>query len=248
MSKKNPNKLLRLLHSIFLIVWAVISTVVFATLTIASRPFSRNLSLGVARIWIAIMVFVSGVKVDRRGLEKLDRSQTYIFMSNHISALDIPIIQASLPLRTAFMAKRELFFIPFFGWGMAVSGHISVNRQNPVKARRSMERAATTLKTGRNSLIVFPEGTRSRTGELGPFKLGVFSIAIEAGVPIVPIALQGTHEILPRGSYYIKPLPVRLSVGVPVSTSGFDRKNKAILAKLIRDRIEGMLSEKTKRS
>jgi 1-acyl-sn-glycerol-3-phosphate acyltransferase len=242
MADKIPRKLFRLCHSFFLIIWVVFSVIIFGILTDLTRVVSRRLAMWVTRTWLVIVIFFSGIKMNVHGLEKLDRKRDYIFMANHVSALDIPILQAALPFRTAFMAKKELFYIPFFGWGIAVSGHIPVDRKNPSRARKSMERAVTALRTGRNSLIVFPEGTRSKTGELGPFKLGVFSIAVEAGANIVPIALKGTHRILPKGSFYINPMPVTVQIGEPVSSSGFDRKNKSVLARLVRDRIEDMLA------
>jgi 1-acyl-sn-glycerol-3-phosphate acyltransferase len=244
MKSKSPNRILRFLHAIFLILWIVVSTVIFATSVIIFRPVSRWISVTLMKLWMMLAIFFSGVKVKITGTEKIDRKRSYVFMSNHISAADIAILYAACPVSISFLAKRELFFVPFFGWGIAAGGHIPINRSNPKSARRSIDRAVRLLSSGKTSLAVFPEGTRSRTGEMGEFKLGVFSLAIQAGTPVVPVAIRGSRQILPKGSYFINPAPVTVSISDPISVSGFDRKNKGVLAKIVRDRIEELLKQR----
>ena len=237
-------KALRILHSAFLMVWAIVTTVLFTLFIYIVRPFSYALAFGTCKAWNVLLLLLCGVRLDVSGLEKIERGRNYIFMSNHLSALDISILYYALPFRITFMAKRELFMIPVFGWALAVTRHIPVDRSSPRRAGRAVNRAVANLKNLRGSLMVFPEGTRSRTGELGAFKLGVFSIAVDAGVPIIPVAIQGSREILPRGSYLINPSRVTVRIGGAVSTSGFTRKSKAALAAVVRDHLEDLLSGK----
>ena len=171
MKTKNSSKFLRIVHAFFFILWIVVSAVVFATLVIVLRPLSRWISMGLMKRWMMLAIFFSGVRIELSGVEKIDRKRNYIFMSNHASAADIPILYAACPVFLSFLAKRELFFIPIFGWGMAAGGHIPIKRNNPKSARRTIKRAIKGLRSGKISLVVFPEGTRSQTGELGDFKL-----------------------------------------------------------------------------
>ncbi len=245
MKTNKLGRVFRFLHAFLLILWIIASCVVFGTLVIVLRPLSRKISMTLMKVWMMIAIFFSGVRIEISGTEKLDRNRNYIFMSNHVSAADIAIIYAACPGFISFLAKRELFFIPFFGWGIAAGGHIPVNRGNPKSARRSIERAVRSLRSGKISLVVFPEGTRSATGELGEFKLGVFTLAVQSGVPVVPVAIRGSREVLPKGSFFMNPLPVSVSLGDPVSASGFDRKNKSLLAKIVRDKVEELLHQRT---
>ncbi len=245
MKTKNSSKFLRFVHAFFFILWIVVSSTVFATLVIVMRPFSRWISMGLMKAWMMLAIFFSGVRIDISGVEKIDRNRNYIFMSNHASAADIPILSGACPVFISFLAKRELFFIPIFGWGMAAGGHIPINRNNPKSARRTINRAIKALRSGTISLVVFPEGTRSQTGELGDFKLGVFSLAVQSGTPIVPVAIRGSRDVLPKGSYFMNPVPVSVSFSDPVSVSGFDRKNKGVLAKIVRDKVEELLHRRT---
>jgi len=242
--KPNSSRFLRILHSGFLMIWVSVTTVLFTTFILLVRPLSRGLAFDASRVWTILVLFMSGIRLDVSGREKLERGRSYIVMSNHASAMDIPIVYAALPFRFGFLAKRELFLIPFFGWGVAATGHIPVDRKSPRRARRSVERAVRVLRSRGNSLAVFPEGTRTRTGELGRFKLGVFSIAVDAGVPIVPVAIRESREILPRGSYLINPSRVTVRIGEPISTAGFTRNSKGALAEVVRDHIAVLLEDR----
>lgn len=124
--------------------------------------------------------------------------------------------------------------------GISLSKEIIPNRLAELSSGRTRA-----LRSGKISLAVFPEGTRSQTGELGDFKLGVFSLAVQSGTPIVPVAIRGSRDVLPKGSYFMNPVPVSVSLSDPVSVSGFDRKNKGLLAKIVRDKVEELLHRRT---
>ncbi|MBA7519267.1 Bifunctional protein Aas [subsurface metagenome] len=236
-------------HRIFIttivILWVIVSTPVCTVFILLFRPFSLLIPAAFARLWCSILTLMSGITVTVEGLSKLDRKKSYIFASNHLSAADIALLYYGLPFRIGYLAKKELFFIPFFGWSMWALGHVAVDRKNPQRSRRSIERAAKILHKGRTSLVVFPEGTRSVTGELGVFKLGVFSLAIKAGVEIVPVAIQGTRELMPKGSFYINPCPVSIRVDSSIPTASLTRKNKQEIATRVRARVTAMLAAET---
>ncbi len=235
----------RIFISTIVLLWVIVMTPVFTVFILLSRLISPYIPVAFARLWFSIPTLMSGVPVTVEGLSKLDRKKSYIFASNHLSAADIALLYYGLPFRIGYLAKKELFFIPFFGWSMWALGHIAVDRKNPQRSRRSIEKAAKILRKGRTSLVVFPEGTRSVTGELGVFKLGVFSLAIEAGMEIVPVAIQGTRELMPKGSLYINPGPVSVRVDSSIPTASLTRKSKLDIATRVRERVAAMLAAET---
>ena len=234
-------KLLRVVHAFFLILWLILSTVFFSLTIYLFRPFSMRLAHWSAQMWVAFLILLSGVRITVTGKENLAPGRNYILMSNHLSAADIPLLYRALPLPFVYLAKRELFLIPFFGWSMLFVGHIPINRKSPRSAKRSLDKAVRVLGKGKSSLVVFPEGTRSPTGELGPFMLGVFSLAIAAQKETVPVAIQGSREILPKGSYLVQPHPVSVRIGKPIPTTGYARESKKELANRVREAMEELL-------
>jgi 1-acyl-sn-glycerol-3-phosphate acyltransferase len=163
-------------------------------------------------------------------------------MSNHQSALDIATLLAGLPVPFKFIAKRELFRIPVFGWAIRRAGYISIDRQNPREALKAIEEAVARIKEGANVLI-FPEGTRSADGKLLPFMKGAFSLAGRAGVPVVPLAIVGTNALQPRGAAVPKSKGrVVIVVGRPIPPRGKGLSYKAELMEEVRRAIEGLLA------
>jgi 1-acyl-sn-glycerol-3-phosphate acyltransferase len=172
------------------------------------------------RDWAHHLIRVTRLQVEAVGLERLQSDRPYVFAANHASFVDIWVLLAWLPGSVRFIAKRELFAIPLFGAALRATGQIALDRQHLDSATQSYGEAAGEVRGGR-SVIVFVEGTRSRDGRLQEFKKGAFVLAIEAGVPLVPVFVRGTHRVLPRGSLWLRRGAVGLVVGQPVSTDGF---------------------------
>jgi 1-acyl-sn-glycerol-3-phosphate acyltransferase len=162
---------------------------------------------------------VAGVKIIVNGKEKLEKNKRYVFICNHQSGLDIPILYNGLSEKICFIAKKELFMIPIFGWGLYFTGHIWIDRSNARKAHRSIEQAVQRLKKDNVSLVLFPEGTRSEDGKVAPFKQGSFALAQKAGVSVVPIGIRGAIGLLPKHSAFVNPGTVYLDICDPVEIS-----------------------------
>jgi 1-acyl-sn-glycerol-3-phosphate acyltransferase len=163
------------------------------------------------------------IELDARGAEGVPPGRAYVYMSNHQSHLDIPVLYATLPSRTIRMlAKQELFRIPLWGAGLRAAEFIEVDRGNHARAVRAIERAEALVRDG-VSIYLAPEGTRSRDGRIGPLKKGGFHLALATGAPIVPVALRGTIDILPRGSQSMKTgRRVQVRIGAPIDVAGRD--------------------------
>jgi 1-acyl-sn-glycerol-3-phosphate acyltransferase len=163
-------------------------------------------------------------------------------MANHASTIDIWALFLAIPRRVRMIAKKQLARIPLFGWVMWAGRFIFIDRQNAMAARRSIDDAGRRIRGG-DSVLIFPEGTRTRDGELGPFKKGGFHLAMEAGVPIVPIALRGTRALMPRGSLRVKSGEVFVTIGTPIPTSGLTLDDRPVLIQRVRDAIAAMAAE-----
>jgi 1-acyl-sn-glycerol-3-phosphate acyltransferase len=170
--------------------------------------------------WLAMRIAswgprVAGIKVKVSGLESLDPSRTYIFMSNHVSNLDPPILVPLIPRRTSVLVKKELFRIPIFGRAMRIGSLVPVDRSNRQAAIASLKAAADVLQRGIN-LAIFVEGTRSPDGTLLPFKKGPFYLALDSSVPVVPVTIVGTFEAMPKGSFAIRSRLVEIVFHPPI--------------------------------
>jgi len=220
------------------IVWVIFSTLFFGTLAILASLVSRtgNPVHIIARIWGYSILLVSRVRVRVTGQENFDPSRPYIFMSNHQSNFDIPVLLAHLRCQFRWLAKAELFRIPVFGRGMRGAGYIPIDRSDRRAAIRSLQTAAETIRQG-SSVMIFPEGTRSLDGNLRSFKKGGFVLAVDAGVPIVPVLIRGTFDIMPRSGLRIRPGRVWVRILPPIKTAGYSRKQKDELQALVRDRM-----------
>jgi 1-acyl-sn-glycerol-3-phosphate acyltransferase len=183
------------------------------------------------------------VKVKVEGLEKITAEGSYVFVSNHLSYMDTPVVLANIPVQFRFLAKSGLFKIPLLGTHLARAGHISVPRDDARAAVKTMTTAAQVIRERGISLLIFPEGGRSQTGELASFKEGAAYIAIRAGVPLVPIALLGTREVLAFGSGHIRAGSVTMRIGEPVPTDQIQLRDRGRITTELRDRIVSMLDE-----
>jgi 1-acyl-sn-glycerol-3-phosphate acyltransferase len=209
-------------------VWICIAAVV------ALVTWNRDAPLVMARrIWAPVVLWAAGVRYRVEPLPALDPATPHVFVMNHQSMLDIACAFGSIPLPLRFIAKKVLKHVPFLGWYMWLTGMIFVDRSGGSKAVRSLAKAAARIKAGAN-ILVFPEGTRSKDGAILPFKGGPFMLALQAGVPIVPVAIEGSGRVLPSGSFLVRPGEVRLKVGKPILTAGRPRSAREALLREVR--------------
>lgn len=206
----------------FLIPSIAVYTVVLGTASVASSLVDRrgHFAHRCARAWSWLILRTTGVRVERRGLERLTPGKTYIFVSNHQSIYDIPIVFASLPWQLRIIAKASLGRFPFLGWHLSRTGHLLVDRRHPDPV--GILRRWQALVSRGLSLIVFPEGTRSADGGVGRFKAGSFLLAIQAGLPLVPISIAGSRHVMLKGRLMTCPGHVSLTVHEPVETTGLE--------------------------
>jgi 1-acyl-sn-glycerol-3-phosphate acyltransferase len=201
-------------------------TIILGALSLLSSFFDKSghIQHGFARLWSRMILGTIGAKPQVEGMERIDISKAQVYVVNHLSALDIPVLYAYLPFQFRILAKKELFRYPFMGWHLSRSGQIPVVLENPKASVRSLTRAVAALKEGK-SLVVFPEGGRSRDGQLQPFMGGAFYAAIRAQVDIIPMALVGTFEMLKMNTWHIKSGPLHLLVGEPIPTVGLTMRD-----------------------
>jgi 1-acyl-sn-glycerol-3-phosphate acyltransferase len=220
-------------------VYLLLGTTVFTFLTIATGwiplPHGSRFFFVLARWWSTLLLWSSGVLVRAELRAPLARDQVYVFLSNHQSLFDIPVLLATLPVPARFLAKRELFGIPFFGWALRVGGFIPVERGGK-SAGESFRAAAGRVRRG-GSVLLFPEETRSLDGRLLPFKRGGFLLAQKAGLPMVPVAIRGSLAVRPRSSYRIHPGRVEVVYGEPMDPVGSGRGETTAAAARVRERI-----------
>ncbi len=224
----------------FLTVWYGTKAIVASLIGIPNRKGGVYDRIG--RSWSTKVLKAAGVSVRVQGMDRVPRDQPVVFVSNHQSFIDILALSAKLPGTMRFVAKKELAKVPIFGKALRSAGHIIIDRQNRAKAFEAYEEAAQAVRDGMCA-VVFAEGTRSRTGNLLPFKKGPFVFAIASQVPLVPIYCAGTFDILPKGSIRVRPKPVTLMFGEPISTKGLTYEDREKLMAEARTVIEGLRSE-----
>jgi 1-acyl-sn-glycerol-3-phosphate acyltransferase len=188
------------------------------------------------RFWAPLHWRLTGSPLQVEPLPDIDWSQPHIFLMNHQSALDIPVAFAVLPVNIRFIAKHVLKWVPFLGWYMMMTGMIFINRSNRRESLRSLKKAGERIRAGSN-ILIFPEGTRSKDGRILPFKRGALVLALEARVPIVPVAIEGTGSVLPVGGLWLRHHPIRVKVGHPISTTGRGGEERDALVREVRDTI-----------
>ena len=214
----------------YIIVWPimVVLTLFTAVFTMLFVPF-RNAEFvhKVQQFWSRSFYRLMFLPVTVEGLEHIQQGQSYVFVSNHQSMFDVWLIYGWLPVIFKWLMKAELRKVPFVGTACKAAGHIFVDRRNPKAAMESMEEVKKQLKDG-VCTVIFPEGTRTKDGQVGRFKRGAFQIALDLQLPVVPISLSGCYNVLPKGKPFVYRRPVRMYVGEPIDITQFENNNDAI--------------------
>lgn len=194
------------------------------------------------RMWGKIILTISGVRVTVEGLENIEPDRPYIFAANHQSQFDIFAMQGCFRVDFRWLAKKELFRIPLFGKAMRLAGYVAVDRSHGREALKSLKEAAERIAAG-TSVVLFPEGTRSRDGRLQPFKTGGMVLAIKSGVPLVPVGISGTFQVLPKGRLLAQPGRVVIRVGRPLETKALTAGQKQELAERLHGEVARLLAQ-----
>ena len=222
-----------------LLIWSY--TIILAIVSLLASFFDRNgrIQHRLARFWSWLILKTIFSPVTVTGLDRIDTSRPHVYAVNHASAMDIPVLYAHLPFQFRIMAKKELFRYPFMGWHLKRSGQIRVDQQNPMASIGDLKSAVKTLKAGM-PVVIFPEGGRTSTGQIKPFLPGAFFLAVRGQVDIVPLAIIGTFELLPMNTYHIRPRPLELLVGEPISTQGYTLRDLEALAERVKTAVEDL--------
>ena len=232
-------------------IWILILTAIWTTILgvfgviVSIIEPRRGRTLGTcARIWAKLILFFGGVKYSVSGLENLDLKNSYIFAGNHASGFDILLAFAGLPFWLVSIAKIELRSIPILGWVMRAGGHIFIDRSRQEKVFDILNKAKESLKKMPRSVLLFPEGTRTKDGNLGNFKRGGMMISLETGIPIVPVAFVNTFEMMDKDSWIMKNHLLELRIGKPILPTSFTVERRRELAKQVQNEVQILLNQK----
>lgn len=224
-----------LLQTLFLAFWSAFC--ISSAFLVGLITFRRTLPLVMARkMWAPPLIAMTGSRLVLEPLPNIDWSKPHIYLMNHQSMADIPVAFSGLPVNLRFVAKHTLKWVPFIGWYILFTGMILINRSNRREAVKSLNLAGERIRQGSN-IIAYPEGTRSRDGRILPFKKGPFMLALAAKVPIVPVAIDGTGEVLPRGGVRFRPRTVRMKIGEPIETAHLTHADRDDLMRRARDEM-----------
>lgn len=219
-----------------------ISTVVMGTISIAVSFFDPEgrKQHGCARNWARQLLVIAGLRVRIRGMENVDHSRNYVFVGNHLSLFDTPTVLANIPQQFLFLVSAKYVKIPFLGTHLRRAGHFPVDAADTRSSLKVMTDAARRINEKGLSILLFPEGRRSKSGELQDFKEGAAYIAIKAQVPVIPFALRGTREALPVGSVNLRGGLVDFVLGEPIPTAGLTLKDREEFTALLRERVAAL--------
>jgi 1-acyl-sn-glycerol-3-phosphate acyltransferase len=229
-----------MLRLIFFIPVLVISTTVSALMALIGGIFNHysKYATAVFRTWARSLVWAAGIKLEVTGLENVEPDESYILIANHQSHMDIPVLTWGLPIPQRIIAKKELFKIPFLGWGMKAVGMLSIDRSNRKQSFETLKEAEEIIKTYRLSILAFPEGTRSDDGNIHPFKKGPFVLAINTGLPLLPVSVSGTRKIIPKGKISLRAGRVKVHIHPPVATKNLNLGDRNKLVEKVQSIIE----------
>lgn len=222
----------------FYLILLILNTILVCLTIIMISPFDKkgNIVHYIGKIWSLLNVFLSGTRLTITGKENIDTKSTYIVMSNHQSLFDVWALIGKIPLQIRWIVKAEIRKIPIFGYTLERMGHVYVDRKNRTTAYTSLETASGKIKTG-TSVIIFPEGTRSKNGHLLKFRMGGIIMALKSGVPILPVTVNGSRFVLPKNTLALMPGKIEVVVGDVIDTSIYDENHKYELMENIRSAI-----------
>ena len=224
-----------MIRTVLILLWVVLATIFFGAIAISVSFFTRtgNPVHIVARTWARSILMFSRFPVRVNGLSNIEPDKSYVYMANHQSNFDIPVLLGYLPVQFRWLAKAELFKIWGFGRAMRGAGYVKIDRFNQESAFESINEAAQKMKNG-VSVMIFPEGTRSIDGRIKSFKKGGFVMALDSGVPIVPVIIKGTWPIMAKSSLRINHGEVEMEIAKPIDTTGYSRETKEELMEKVR--------------
>ena len=217
-----------------LIYWplTILCTLLLEPISIGASMLDRTgrISHRVVAFWSGLLLRLYGMPVTVTGLERLDLRRPRVYAANHLSALDIPVLYRYLPFQFRIIVHRLVYRVPLVGWHLRAAGQLMIDPGSVALSRRALREAVRTLKRGM-PLVVFPEGERSPTGAMQPFRRGAFYMAVEAQADIVPMAILGTYQAFPIGSAHLRPGPLQLIIGDAIPVAGYTKRDLDALAK-----------------
>lgn len=232
------------MRTLILLIFIVIVAVLFIPIILLCYILRRSRPLSLIGKWVLRMArVILGIRLEVSGIEGIEKRKAYIFMSNHMSIIDGPLLFMLIPQSLRIIIKKEAFRIPIIAQAMRQVGFIPVDRKRLKGGKESIDRASRMIREKGVSFLIFPEGTRSRDGGLQPFKRGGFFLALDSQVDIFPVTIKGTYEMMPKGSFFIKKGTVRVAFHPPVSVEGFNLQNRSLLVAKVRDIIKAGLDE-----
>lgn len=215
----------------------LVLTLFTALVTIVAMPWrNANWVHIVQQLWARSFCWLLFLPVEVDGSENIVQGQSYVFVSNHQGTPDVFVIYGWLPVIFKWIMKQELRKVPFIGAACAAAGHIYLDRRSRAAAKHSIAAAEKVLKDG-ICVVIFPEGTRSLTGEVGRFKRGAFSIASDLNLPIVPVSLSGCYDVMPKKRFYARWHPIRMHIGKPIDISSYAQEERDEVIQIVRDSV-----------
>lgn len=248
--KINPilQALLIVYHSLVFLPLGILITLICSAIIIIMLPIAGNAKWGSypAMFWARALCAISLVRVKVEGQEHLDPKASYIFVANHQSLYDIPLVYGWLKNNFKWIIKKEFRKMPVMGYLCYRMGHIFIDRSNPMRAKQSLDQAKQNLKKGNTSIFLFPEGTRTRNGQVGRFKRGAFTIARDLHLPIVPVSIIGAYEALPKGLNCIIPGKIKIIFHQPIDTTHLTDDNLSEMVDNVREIVTKDVKTKRK--
>ena len=217
-------------------IWTTILGTVGALASLFEANRGRTMGY-CARIWANLILISSGIPYKVIGLEQLDPTSQYIFAGNHGSGFDIPLAFAALPYWLVPVAKLELRKVPVLGWVMSAGGHIFVDRSSHEKSISSMMKARDSLIKTPRSVMLWPEGSRTKDGTIAPFKRGGLLISIETGMPVVPVAFVNSYKLHKKGSWRVNKIAIEIRIGKPIPVDNYTKETRRDFANNVRDAV-----------